>query len=94
MQQCMTLTYPMMALEAIKSGFDGAWERLIAAKVLKDFINDFSEAFELMSFVSQEDPAMPVKAAALKVAYLITNSKIPDSVDLGASFEKLKDILK
>lgn len=44
----MTSTYPSIAIEAIKNGFDGAWERLIAAKLRKDFDKGHSEATELV----------------------------------------------
>jgi hypothetical protein len=44
MQSLMNATYPGIAIEAIKGGFDEAWERLIAEKLLKDYNAGNSEA--------------------------------------------------
>lgn len=76
MQRLLTSTYSMVAVEAIKEGFDGSWERLIAARLHKDFLNDHSEASEIIESVCV--PGMAASKAYLKAAYLITSSKIPE----------------
>lgn len=81
MQQCMTITYPSIAIEAIKTRFDGAWERLIAKVVLRSFLAQHSEACELMDYVMKEDPSLSIQRAALAVGYLIVESKIPENVN-------------
>lgn len=77
MQNLMTSTYPMIAIEAIKGGFDGSWERLIAKRLITDYEKDHSEAVEIMnSFLG-----MGIKSianASVKAAYLITSSKTPE----------------
>lgn len=50
MTNLMTSTYPNIAPEAVMNGFDGAWERLIAAKLLKDYERGHSESEELMNY--------------------------------------------
>lgn len=62
-------TYPLVAIEAIKNGFDGALERLIAARLRKDYNNGHSEAEVIMS---------AVEGSASNAAKLIINSKIPE----------------
>ena len=79
MQLLMTVTYPDICLEAIKTKFDGAWERLIAKRVLRDYLDKHSEACELMDYAMKEDPSLSVQRAALAVGYLITSSKIPEN---------------
>lgn len=72
MQNLMTSTYPMVAVEAIKNGWDGAWERLIAQRLRIDYKSDHSEAVELIN-------AQPLKTfidKSLQAAYLITSSTI------------------
>lgn len=83
MQSVLDATYPNLAVEAIKGGFDGAWERLISAQLRKDYIADHSEANEIVeSVMVKGDKA---SQTYLKAAYLITSSKIPseDTADIG-----------
>lgn len=44
MQLLLTVTYPNVAIEAIKGGFDGSWERLIAKKLQEKVAAGHSEA--------------------------------------------------
>lgn len=44
MQLLMTVTCPNVAIEAIKGGFDGSWERLIAQKLQEKVAAGHSEA--------------------------------------------------
>ena len=75
MQRLLTSTYSMVAVEAIKGGFDGSWERLIAKRLISDYENDHSEAVEIMnSFFSM--CIKSIAQASVKAAYLITSSKI------------------
>lgn len=68
MQAIMTETYSDVAIEAIKTGFNGAWERVIARRLERDYINGHSEAEVIVE-----------SAGSLKQAsYLITSSKIPE----------------
>lgn len=65
MQQLMTSTYPMVAVEAIMGGFDGSWERLIAKRIQWDAQRDRSEAVVLLE-AAQGDP--------IAAAYIVTGS--------------------
>lgn len=72
MQSLLTSTYPMVAIEAIKNGWEGAWERLIAKRLRIDYKSDHSEAVELIN-------AQPLKTfidKSIHAAYLITKSTI------------------
>lgn len=80
MQLLMTVTQSETLMEAIRGGFDGSQERAIAEKIRMDYLRDHSEACELMNFVCKDDPTLPICEAALKVAYLITSSKIYENV--------------
>lgn len=71
MQQLMTSTYPGIAIEAITGGFDGAWERLISARLKADTNKGRSQACEICESVNND---------YLKAAYLITSSVIPENV--------------
>lgn len=80
MTNLMASTYPMVAIEAVQRGFDGAWERLIAQRIEKDYLQDHSEAREIVdSIYSGED--FNLKEAYLKAAYLITSSEIEPAND-------------
>lgn len=68
MKSLMTTTYPDVAVEAIKGGFKGAWERLIASRLHTDVLKDKSEAVLLVESVGMD---------YMKAAHLITESKIP-----------------
>lgn len=70
MQLLMTVTYPDVPIEAIKGGFDGAWERLISQKLQIDVARDHSEAIEICNSVGND---------FMKAAHLITSSKIPET---------------
>lgn len=67
MQSLLTTTYPGIAVEAIKNGFDGAWERLIANRLKQDALRDVSEAQMILESVGYNH---------MKAAYLITSSTI------------------
>lgn len=74
MQTIMNETYPDVAIEAIKGGFEGAWERLIARRLLTDYQAGHSEAeviLAAMGGISQEK--------RLRAAKYIISSKIPQS---------------
>ena len=80
MQLLLTVTQPEIDLEAIRSTFSGSWERLIAKRILRDYLAKHSEACELMEYAMKEDPSLSVQRAALAVAQLITSSKIHENV--------------
>jgi len=67
MQKIMDYTYPGVAIEAIRGGFSGSWERLVAKHLMADAKNNHSEATVIMQDCGN-DP--------MKAAYLITNSII------------------
>ncbi len=71
MQQCLTATYPNVAVEAIKGGFNGAWERLIAAKLKREIQAGQSEAEVIVDSCGGD---------YMKAAKLIIDSKIPETV--------------
>lgn len=75
MQSLMNKTYAEVAIEAIKSGFDGSWQRCIAREIQKDYLADHSEANEIIN--SCKVSGEPASKTYLKAAYLITESKIP-----------------
>jgi hypothetical protein len=71
MQTVMNETYPGIAIEAIKNGFEGAWDRLIAERLLKDYNAGNSEAeciIEAAGGLSMQK--------RMQAAKLITSSKI------------------
>lgn len=69
----MTSTYTGVAIEAIKNGLDGAWERLIAQRLLIDYKSDHSEAVEILNTQTGTDS---MKNKSLLAAFLITSSTI------------------
>lgn len=69
MQTIMTETYADVAIEAIKGGFDGAWERLIGRRLNRDYANGHSEAEMIVESVMGD---------MVKASNLIINSKIPE----------------
>lgn len=69
MSKIMTDTYGQVAIEAIKGGFDGSWERVIARQLRKDCSAGHSEAETIVQSVDGD---------FTKAAYLITSSKIPE----------------
>lgn len=75
MQQIMNETYAGVAIEAIQSGtLEGAWEKLIARRLLKDYQAGHSEAEVILSAmggINEEE--------RLRAAKYITSSKIPES---------------
>lgn len=74
MQFLMNSTYAGIAIEAIKRGFTGAWERLIANQLYQDIYNDQNpQAFELLDLTGDTNYT---KETFLKAAYLVTGSKI------------------
>lgn len=76
-QSLMDSTYPGVAIEAIKNGWDGAWERLIAERLKKDCKADHSEACEIVeSCVTSPGPKE--NPLFLKAAKLITSSTIQE----------------
>lgn len=70
MSNCMTSTYPMVAVEAIQNGWDNSWVRLIADKLKKDIQSGNSEAEVIVDSVGGD---------YMKAAKLIIDSKIPES---------------
>lgn len=79
MQNLMTLTYPTIAIEAIKNGFDGAWERLIAERLRKDYRADHSQAVVLVDSQPIDDNVpeeLQLFHKSIKAAHLITSSTI------------------
>lgn len=71
MQEIMTSTYPRIPIEAVRNGYNGAWERLIAEQLRFDTSYDHSEACEIVESVDRN---------FMKAAQLIINSKIPENV--------------
>jgi hypothetical protein len=71
MQSIMNATYPHIAIEAIKNGFDGAWQRLIAERLLNDYNAGNSEAECIIESVGGLSMQKRMQAAKL-----ITSSKI------------------
>lgn len=67
MQTIMIETYSGVGPEAVLRGFDGAWERLIAKRLLEDQKQDISEAVVILESTGND----PMKAAKM-----ILNSKI------------------
>jgi hypothetical protein len=82
MQQVMNEIYNKVAIEAIASGFDGSWERVIAERLYIDYLKDHSECCEIVGSIKIFSS---LKNACQKAAYLITSSKIPseDTADIG-----------
>jgi hypothetical protein len=72
MQQLMNITYPEVAIEAIKGGFSGSWERCIA-RHLKLIYRHHSEAAEIVDYCEGD---------YMKAAHLITSSQIPVNTTL------------
>lgn len=76
MQSLLNKTYSGVAVQAITQGkLEGSWEKLIADAIRKDYINDHSEACEIIETVS--GPGLSARDVYLKAAYLITSSKPP-----------------
>lgn len=71
MQDIMNATYPGVAIEAIKNGFAGSWERLIAKKIREDYNQGHSEAECLVQGIGGLSDQKLVE-----LAHLITKSKI------------------
>jgi hypothetical protein len=75
MQSLLDATKYDVGVEAIKGGFIGAWERLIAGRIKTDWIRDVPEACEIIeSVMVKGDPAT---VTYYKAAKLITSSIIP-----------------
>lgn len=73
-QSLMDSTYAGIAIEAIKNGWEGAWERLIANRLWADCQKEHSEAREITDSVrADSDDYM---APYLRAAKLITSSTI------------------
>jgi hypothetical protein len=74
MQHLMTSTYPKLALVAIQMGtLNGAWEKLIANKILLDCKNDQNpQAFDLLEATGDKEYTAET---FLKAAYLVTSSE-------------------
>lgn len=75
MQSLMDSTYAGIAIEAIKNGWVGAWERIIAERLKKDCKADHSEACEIVESCITS-PGPKENALFLKAAFLITSSTI------------------
>ena len=60
MQKVMNTTYNSVAIEAILTGFAGAWERLISRRLTSDAKNGISEA-EMILLATGNDPMMAAK---------------------------------
>lgn len=77
MQHIMTATYPEVANEAIRNGFDGAWERLIAERLYRDKENGNSEAECIIYAVGGVSPQKLKMAAKM----IINSKTVPDDDD-------------
>lgn len=79
MQSLLSSTYEGVAIEAIKSEWDGAWERLIAKRLRIDYKSDHSESVVLIDAQSP-DPKLieelQLVHKSIAAAYLITSSTI------------------
>lgn len=73
MQDIMNATYPEIAIEAIRRGFDGAWERLIAHRLHVDFKKGVSDAEVILDYVGGAE-----EEDRLEAAKYILKSKIPE----------------
>jgi hypothetical protein len=73
MQKIMMATYNDVAIEALKNGFDGAWERLIARRLKLDASNGNSEA-EVILQANGDNAAIAAK--------MIYNSKMEQPCQL------------
>jgi hypothetical protein len=73
MKNLMTSTYPNVAIEAFKNGFQGSWERCIAKKLREDYNKGNSEAECLVQSIGGlSDQKL------IELAHLITSSKIKE----------------
>lgn len=72
MQSLMNETYNKIAIEALKNGFSGSWERLIARQLKRDYDNSNSEAECIIQAVGGVSDQKLMEAANL-----IIHSKIP-----------------
>jgi hypothetical protein len=73
MQMIWTESYKDVAVEAIKTRFEGSWERCVA-RLLKKYVEaGHSEAEVLLQ---------AAEGNHLRAAYLITSSKIPDHANV------------
>jgi hypothetical protein len=70
MQSIMNATHAMSMTEAVFRGFDGSWERAIAASLKIEVRTGNSEAEVILQAAGGD---------YLKAAYLITSSKIPEN---------------
>ena len=73
MQSLMNRTYPGVAIEAIKNGFDGSLERLIADALRYDWYNQSENAESVLNLVADRNK-LSAKDLYMKAAYLITSS--------------------
>lgn len=80
MTNLMASTYPMVAIEAISGGFDGALERLIASRLRKDYSENNSEAVEILNSLYAADD-FTLNESFRKAAYLVTASEIEPAND-------------
>lgn len=72
MEWLMIHTYPQVAIRAIISGFDGAWERAIADQLSMDIYHDQNpQAFDILDLTGDTNYT---KETFLKAAYLVTGS--------------------
>lgn len=74
MQKVMNDTYTDVAIEAIKGGFNGAWERLIAERLRTDYDKGISEAEVIIDSVKGKWDN--TQQQLMMAAHLITSSKI------------------
>lgn len=72
MQSLMTAIYPQVAIEAIRNGFDGCAERVVARALQNAVAAGNSEAEVILQSAGGD---------YLKAAYLITSSKIPENAE-------------
>lgn len=79
MTRILNETYPNVAIEAIKGGFDGAWERLIVERLYKDYTEGHSEAECIVESVEGEFDM--IKDHLYAAAKMITSSKIPEPIN-------------
>lgn len=102
MTNIMNSTYPNVALEAIKGkgGVAGAWERLIAERLLRDHQAGNKAAIAIVSAMGGLSIEKRMRAAAYIISSKIEDAPEPlplignDEIDLGKSFQKLKESMK
>lgn len=80
MENVISLAYPQVAIEAIKGGFDGSFERAMAKVIQADYLSNHSEAREIVdSLYAGHD--FNLKEAYLMAAKLITAANLTEEAN-------------